>query len=144
VRFLFEHSLSPRLATAIDALEGPDGHQVVHIRTIFADQSVEDTVWIPAIGRDHPDDIVVTADPAISRKIHERAAWLEARLTMFFVRGFADHKHWDQAAKLVKWWPDIVKQATRAKRGAGYLVTAHGRIEQLEPPRSARGDRDSS
>ena len=135
MRFILEHSLSPRLAIAIGALEGAAGQQVEHLRSIHQDQSVPDTIWIPGLGRDHPDAIVITADPAISRKLHERAAWYESKLRMFFLRGFADLQHWDQAAKLVKWWPDVVKAASKAKRGAGYLVTVNGKIELLAPPR---------
>jgi hypothetical protein len=56
---------------------------------------------------------------------------------MFFLRAFADYKHWDQAAKLVKWWPDIVASATKARRGAGFLVTANGKIEVLAPPKGS-------
>jgi hypothetical protein len=55
---------------------------------------------------------------------------------MFFLRAFADYPHWEQAAKLVKWWPDIVKAAAKARRGAGHLVTANGKIELLAPPRA--------
>jgi hypothetical protein len=133
VRFILEHSLSPRLAAALAALEGEAGHEVLHLRAFYTDQADDaDTVWIPTVGRDHPTAIVFTADPTISRRLLERAAWQEARLTMFFLRSFADLPAWEQAVRLVKWWPAIVKQAQRARRGAGYQVRVNGKIESLE------------
>lgn len=132
MRFILEHSLSPRLALALAALEGEGGQEILHLRAIYPGQDAADTVWIPEISREHPDAIVITADPNISRRLPERAAWLESQLTMFFLRSFADLATWEQAARLVKWWPAIVKQAQHAKRGSGYQVRVNGRIEPLE------------
>jgi hypothetical protein len=96
-------------------------------------QSTLDPVWLRGLGAREPDAIVISADPYISRSPHEQAAWLASGLTIFFLRSFADLTKWQQAAKLVKWWPDIVKEAKKAKKGSGFLVSVHGKIERLKP-----------
>jgi len=132
VKFVLEHSLSPRLSNALAALEGEDGEEVEHLRDRNIPQETLDEVWLPRLARDAPDCIVITADPRITRGAHERAAWLEAGLTTVFLRSFADLPFDEQAARLVRWWPEIRKRAKRAKRGAGLVVSVNGRIEELE------------
>jgi len=60
---------------------------------------------------------------------------LEAGLTTFFLRSFADLSFDEQAARLIKWWPEIRRQAKRAKRGAGFLISVNGRIEEIKKGR---------
>jgi hypothetical protein len=54
--------------------------------------------------------VVVTADPNIYRNPGLRAAW-------------------EQAAKIVKWWPNIMGAVRRAKKGAGFVVRVNGAVE---------------
>jgi hypothetical protein len=132
VKFVIEHSVSTNLAAAIAILAGLDGDEVAHLRTQYS-QDTLDPVWLRGLGQREPGTVVISADPYISRSPHEQAAWLASGLTVFFLRSFADLPIWQQAAKLVKWWPDIAKEAKRAKAGSGFLVSVHGKIEQLKP-----------
>ena len=133
MKFVVEHSVSPALTQALAALAKLDGHEILHLRVHY-DQNTLDPVWLRGLGQREPDVIVVTADPRISKSPHERAAWLESGLTIVFLRSFADLSIWDQAAKLVKWWPDIVSHTQRAQPGTGFLVSVQGKIERLRPP----------
>jgi hypothetical protein len=132
VRFLLEHSVSTHLAEALAILAALDGDEIQHLRTHHR-QPALDPVWLKDLGEREQDLVVVSADTRISRSPQERAAWLASGLTIFFLRSFADLPIWQQAANLFKWWPDIAKEAKRAKRGTGFLVTVHGKIEKLKP-----------
>jgi hypothetical protein len=132
VKFVVEHSVSTVLTHAIAVLAKPDGHEVLHLRDHYH-QSTLDPVWLRGLGQREPDVIVVTADTRISKSPVERAAWLESGLTIVFLRSFADLSIWDQAAKLVKWWPEIVTNARRAPPGTGLVVTVNGKIDRLKP-----------
>ena len=133
MRFILEHSLSPRLAEALAALSEVEGHQVVHLRKWFP-QEAKDEEWLRGLrDRGEQEAVVITADPRISRNPALQAAWLESGLTVFFLRSFADLAHWEQAARLVKWWPAIVAAARRAKPGQGFLVSVHGKVEGVTP-----------
>jgi len=131
VKFVVEHSVSTNLTAAVAILAHLDGDEVTHLRTNYA-QGTLDPIWLRGLGQREPDVIVISADPNITRSPHERAAWLDSGLTIFFLKSFADLPIWQQAAKLVKWWPDIVKEAKKAKKGTGFLVTVHGKIEKLK------------
>lgn len=131
MKFVVEHSVSPVLANALAVLAEPDGHEVVHLRSHYH-QSTLDPVWLRGLGQREPDVIVISADTRITRSPHDRAAWLESGLTIVFLRSFADLSIWDQAAKLVKWWPDIVNSVRHARPGTGFLVSVHGKIDRLK------------
>ena len=57
---------------------------------------------------------------------------MESGLTIIFLKSFANLPLWDQAARLMKWWPEIAKNAVRAKRGTGFLVSVNGQIEEMK------------
>ena len=128
MRFVLDHSLSPKLAEILGTLNDPPGNIVLHLRTFFPPET-KDPVWLKSLAQTDPDVVIITADPKISRSPAERAAWLEARLTVFFLKSFADQRAVDQAWRLIKNWPDIVKHAAKAKKGNGFMVSIHGKVE---------------
>jgi hypothetical protein len=132
VKFVFDHSLSPSLAEIIGILEAQldAGRTIEHLRETYP-QKTKDTVWIPGLASMEPRPVVVTADPRIAKSKPERTAWLQSGLVIFFLLSFADHNAVEQAWRLVKWWPDIVKAATKAPLGKGFRVTAHGKVEDM-------------
>lgn len=130
MKFVVEHSISPYLTQAVAILAAQGGDEVVHLRTDYH-QATLDPVWLRGLGQREPNVIVVSADPRITRSPHEREAWLASGLTCFFLKSFADLPFWEQAARLVKWWPGIMDAAQRAHRGTGFLVSVHGKIERI-------------
>lgn len=40
---------------------------------------------------------------------------------------FSSKKFWTQAEILVRWWPEIVLEAQKAKPGSGFLLPAKGK-----------------
>ena len=76
--------------------------------------------------------MIITADVRIRRNPHEVAAWKEAGHAVFFLKpGWTDLTFWEQANKFTKSFPHIISTAGRAKRGAGFLVSVNGKIEEL-------------
>jgi PIN domain-containing protein len=132
LKFVVEHSVSTHLTEALAILAKLDGDEVVHLRGHY-EQETLDPVWL-GLGEKEPDVIVISADTRISKSPAEQEAWLKSGLRIFFLRSFAGLPPWQQAAKLIKAWPDIVKAAARAPKGSGYLVTVHGKIEKLAKP----------
>ena len=138
MRFIFDNTTSPRIAQAIKVLAGgdPRRYQVWHLAEKFEERDVLDTVWIPQLAREG-DWVVVSADPRITSGRAERQAWKEAGLTGFFLaKGWAGLPLWDQAWKLIQWWPRIVDQTGKVRAGATFLVPVKGtQFEQLDVTR---------
>ena len=64
---------------------------------------------------------MISGDTRILRNPHEREAWRESGLTIFVqAKSWTNHKFWDQACSLVRWWPPIVKQANLVVPGSAF------------------------
>jgi hypothetical protein len=134
VRYFFDNTLPPRIAKAIGALLDPPD-VAVHLTDEFS-ANAPDVEWLDRLGK-QGDWIIISGDPRIVRSPHERKAWQTARLTTFFLKkGWTNVTFWQQAAQLVRWWPDIMNQAKRVAPGAAFLVPLNysGRFEQLRLP----------
>lgn len=130
MRFFFDNNIAPRIARAINALVEPD-HSAVHLRDKF-DQATSDITWMESLGADG-DWVVISADQRIARNGHERKAWQESGLTLFFwEKAWHGQNFWLQAAQLVRWFPDIIDQARKVEAGAGFFVPFRysGRFKQ--------------
>lgn|SRR5208282_6495130 len=123
--------MPPRIAEALQVLEGTEGHEIVHLSRKFS-RDTPDIEWIQKLAEEG-NWIVVSGDVRISKNEFERRAWLESGLTAFFLsKGWTSLKLWDQAWRLAKWWPEIVTQAERIRPGAGFVVPLKSaKLEQL-------------
>jgi hypothetical protein len=131
VRFFLDNTLPPRFAVALQALEGDDGNRILHLRSKFPAQT-KDVDWIRSLASEG-DWVIISGDIRISQNEFERKEWLESGLTaFFFAKGWTAIKLWDQAWRLIKWWPAIVDQALRIQPGAGFIVPLKSaKLEQL-------------
>jgi hypothetical protein len=132
VKFFFDNQLSPRLAQAIGALSAAEGHEVVHLRDRFA-SSERDEVWIPALAAEGQ-WILVCGDLNIVRTKAQRPIWRASRLVGFFLKpGWMNQGPWEQAWRLVRWWPVVVRQAALAAPGSTYglAVNPSSKVETL-------------
>jgi len=132
LRFFFDNQLSPHLAASINALARPEGNEVVHLRSKFA-ANTPDVEWIDALSKEGG-WILICGDLDITRTKAERTIWRAAGLIGFFLKkGWMNQGPWDQAWRLVKWWPSIVMQARIAAPGSTYLVAVNpsGKFETL-------------
>jgi hypothetical protein len=131
LKFFLDNNLSPRFAQALYALEGEHSNEVVHLRSKFS-ADAKDVDWITSLAREG-EWVIISGDMRISQREFEREAWLSSGLTaFFFAKGWTNIKFWDQAWRLIKWWPAIVDQASRIRPGAGFIVPLKStKLEQI-------------
>jgi hypothetical protein len=130
VKFFFDSNLAPRFAEALRVLDGGT-HTIKHLRERFAPE-IADLDWIKELASEG-DWVIISGDVRISQNRSERQAWLESGLAAFFLaKGWTGLRLWDQAWRLMKWWPEIVAQAGRIRAGAGFVVPLKSsKLEQL-------------
>jgi hypothetical protein len=132
VRFFLDNNLAPPLASALHELSSKDGYEVRHLRDLF-EPSSPDTEWLPRLS-EQGGWVLISGDYRISRNKHEREAWMRSGLTSFFLaKGWTNLRFWDQAWRLVRWWPRIIEQAHLVEPGAGFMVplAGSGKFKQL-------------
>jgi hypothetical protein len=131
VKFLVDNCLAPKHAKALDSLVQPE-HEVIHLRERFTPDT-PDEIWLKKLGEESG-WCILSGDVRIGRNLHERRAWIESGLTVFFLsKGWTNLELFEQHAKLSRCLPEIIKHAERAKSGSGFTVSANGKIEQVYP-----------
>jgi hypothetical protein len=124
VKFFFDNCISRNLTEAMALLAKPV-HSIEHLTERFRADAL-DVDWIPQLAAD-PDIILVSADPTITTARKEKEVWRQCGLTSFFFgANFSELGIWQQAAEMVTWWPEIVREAKNAGRGTGYLLPLRG------------------
>ena len=132
MKFFFDNNLPPPLAHAIRELSKPDDHTVFHIKDRYSANTL-DVDWIDSLSKEGG-WVVITHDNF--NKGLEREALRQAGLLVFFLdKSWSDHKFWEKAYQLVRWWPRIVEQAGGIQGGAAFKVTwnfnGKGKFEQI-------------
>lgn len=129
MKLFLDNCLAPKHARALNELLRPQ-HQVTHLRDKFA-QNTADDEWLSQLGAEG-DWIVITGDFRISRNKHLRTAWRESGLTVFFLKkGWTSIPPMLQHSKLTARIEQIIELAERHPRGAGFAVSAAGKIEKV-------------
>ena len=120
MKFLFDNNLPPSLAQAMAALCEHEDVEVVHLRDRFAENTT-DTEWIKALSKEG--NWAVISIDRFKKSPLEKEALRRSGLTAFIlVKGWSDHKYWEKAAQLVRWWPRIMEQAELVQPGAVFEV----------------------
>lgn len=125
MKFFFDNNLSVHLAHGIRELSrtthGVDA--VVHLTDKFPGNA-SDLVWIPGLKGDGP-WAVLSVDKFKKQGGAEREALRQAGHMVFLLEPqWLRHAFWLQAERLVRWWPQIVKQTEIASGGA-FVVPWH-------------------
>ncbi|OGS99423.1 MAG: hypothetical protein A3F73_11775 [Gallionellales bacterium RIFCSPLOWO2_12_FULL_59_22] len=133
MKFFVDNNLPPALAHALRELSKPENHVVLHLKDRFATDT-PDVDWIKSLSNEEG-WIVVTHDNL--NKGLEREALRRAGLLVFFLdKSWKDHKFWEKAHNLVKWWPRIIEQAGGIQGGAAFKVkwnfSGKGMFEQVK------------
>lgn len=133
MKFLIDNNLPPALAHALRELSKPENHVVHHLKDLFS-ADTPDIDWINSLSKEGG-WVVVTHDNL--NKGLEREALRRAGLLVFFLdKSWKDHKFWDKAQNLIKWWPRIIEQAGGIENGAAFKVrwnfSGKGMFEQVK------------
>lgn len=146
MKFLLDENLPPRMARILNELEDESPHQVLHLAADLGLQGVADVDWFEKLAQDQ-EWVIITHDSGIRKNPHELAAWTsQGHIVLFLARGWQHQSFQEQAWRLMRWWPALVKVAERAKGGDAYIVPFQGspsKVEKLDPRHRKRKRRRS-
>src|SRR5262245_14982659 len=98
MRFFLDNCLAIRHARALNEMVRPD-HSFIHLQDKFNPETT-DVDWIRTLGEEG-DWIVISGDYRIGKSAHERAAWHQSHLTVFFLtKGWTNIPPLEQHSKL--------------------------------------------
>ncbi len=102
-------------------MDGDRDYKVVHLKDRFP-RNISDIEWFRALGEEG-NWIIVSGDTQISKRPHEREVWRQAGFTTFFLaKGWMNQGVWNQAWRMVRWWPAIVDMSVRVRPGAAFEI----------------------
>ena len=128
MKFFLDNCLAIRHAHALNEMEKPD-HSFTHLQDKFSPET-KDEEWIRKLGEE-AGWVVISGDYRIGKNAHERAAWHQSGLTVFFLsKGWTNIPPRQQHSKLTLALDDIVEHTSRAKPGSGFSISMNGKIEQ--------------
>ena len=129
MRFFLDNCLAIRHARALHEMVKPE-HSFTHLQDKFS-PDVKDEEWIRALGGEGQ-WIVLSGDYRIGKSAHERRAWHESGLTVFFLsKGWTNIPPLLQHVKLALILDNILKHAEEARPGSGFAVSLNGKIEKI-------------
>lgn len=127
--FVLDENLSDRLARMLDAFE--QKHGVMHLNDRVP-KGTADTEWLDSIAEWDEKPVVVAGDgrilknPAESDRIRNHDI-----MFVYLASGWTNLPWHEQCWKLVKAWPEIVAQVTRARVNSIFEVTVNGKVSLL-------------
>ena len=116
MRIRLDENLSPRVATAVQAIAGNrSGFDVSHNRDGYA--GVADPLWLKSFAS-ADGDVVVSGDANILQNWPDLIAYHESGLVAFFPSpAFQRFKGYARAAFILRWWPAIIEKAKESEAG---------------------------
>ena len=131
MRFFLDNCLPIRNARALHEMVKPE-HSFTHLQDKFL-ANTKDEVWIRTLGNEGG-WVVISGDYRIGKSAHERQAWHESGLTIFFLsKGWTNITPLQQHSKLASILEKIIEGAERAAAGSGFTVSVNGKIERVWP-----------
>ncbi len=90
-------------------------HEVRHLLDAF-ERGTADTVWLRQIAEWEPKPIIIGGDGRILRNKAERRVLRHAELSFVFLAGGWSNLPWEtQAWKIIRVWPDIVRNVAAVR-----------------------------
>ena len=131
MKFFLDNCLAIRHARALNEMLKPE-HSFIHLQDKFSADTKDET-WIHQLGQEGG-WLVISGDYRIGKNAHERAAWHQSGLTVFFLKkGWTNLPPLQQHSKLSLILDDIIDCATAAKSGAGFMIALNGKIQKVYP-----------
>lgn len=133
MNFFLDHNMPRGLANALKALAAPrDDHDFKHFRDVWPENDPGDPVWIPEVAAWSGGWRLISGDRRILTTPQNQAALRSSGLIAFFMtKNFARHDRWQQASLFFSSFRAIEKAAMRAKRGALFHITEHGKVDPV-------------
>jgi len=119
--FFTDENLSPKCARLLDVF---DGQNQVRAHSDWFEQGTPDTAWIPEVAGWDPKPVVVCGDARILRNKVERSCLADSGLTWVFLgKGWTQLNWPDFAWKIIKCWPQVVRDVERARQPTVFEVS---------------------
>jgi hypothetical protein len=93
-----------------------------------------DVEWINKLGSEG-DWAVITKDRLRKNPAEREALRRTGLLVFIFTRQWSEHREWDLAWSLVRWWPRLLSVAESVKSGAfsvPYKFSGGGKMDQIQ------------
>lgn len=120
MRFFADENISPR---AVRLLEAFDDDCEIRALEHFFDKGTPDTEWLSAVASWSPKPVVLGGDGRILRNKVERATLRDCDLMFVYLAAGWTKIRWQEFAwKIIKAWPSIVENVSRALRPTVYEV----------------------
>jgi hypothetical protein len=131
-RFFFDENLLP-VGKAFDSVRGDvvyPGHP--NLRAV--PRGAKDSEWLPVVGKDGVDLIVITQDKRIRTKPGELVLLRDFGVRMFVLAPKRDLTKWDKFELLVKSWSRVERDVGRAGPGPWVIAITEGRNTPVALP----------
>lgn len=135
MNFFTDRNIAVRLARMLDAYDAQNTIRHQDDDSRF-DKDTSDVVLLKTLGAEDPKPVFITADLNLfKRDPDERRALGESSLTVVFLRKrFHSLPFHTQAVKLLKIWPSIVSETSRARQATAFEITPAATKVQLPGP----------
>jgi predicted nuclease of predicted toxin-antitoxin system len=131
MRFFLDNCLAIRHARALNEMVRPE-HSFTHLQDKFG-ASTKDEEWLLKLGQEGQ-WIIISGDYRIGKSPHERAAWHQSGLTVFFLsKGWTNIPPLQQHSKLAAILDNIIEHALKTQPGAGFAIAMNGKITRMNP-----------
>ena len=134
MRFFLDCNMAAKLARMLDHYDTE--HSVQHHNDRF-DEGTQDTQWLRAIYEDDSSVVVVSGDGRILENPAELQVLKDSNLTFFMLaKGWTNMKWSDQAWKMVKIWPEVIRSASQQRYPTIYKIpVSSNKIEVIKKTR---------
>jgi len=134
VRYVFDTSISVRLALLLDAYDCENEVRSL-AETDAGDPGAPDSVILEALRGQTPRPVFVTPDPGRATNAQARVLLARSSLTVVFLRrGWSSLPFHTQAVRLLTIWPEIVAATSRVKVPTAFEISPSARkVQRLGP-----------
>lgn len=135
MNFFFDRNIGVRLARMLDSFDPKN--QVRHLDDDARfPENIPDIDFIEVLAEDRPKPVLITADTSMYKKNPaERKALVNSGLTIVFLRkGFHNLPFHTQAWKLLRRWPDIVRETSRCREPTVFeIAPSFRKVQRIGP-----------
>ena len=127
--FFFDENIIEHVARMLAAFDRE--HEMRHALDHF-DRGTPDTEWIPVVASWNGDPVAVCADGRILKNKVERQVLKESGLMFVYMASGWTNTPWpDYAWKIVKVWPQIVRNVRQARYPMVFEVSVGLKVQQF-------------
>lgn len=132
MKFVLDECVPARFAVVLRILFPSHAYTIEHLVEDLGYAATPDPTWIAELP-DNEQCVIVTRDTAMHRAVLERAAWKRAGHVVIFLAGqWGPALFYEQAWRIVRWWPAIVETVFKSDRGVAYKVPWSGTPKPLK------------